>query len=103
MSVPVRLPPVQKHIACHIAIDRHDEDGHPIKSPPIANMVGEHYRVGRKIGEGKVGVIYEGASLYPRLSIACWAQLLFRNQHFELPGSGHQVCGLLSVDSELLE
>jgi hypothetical protein len=71
ISVRLRLPPVQKHIARRIAIYRHDEDDHLIKSPPIANTVGEHYRVGRKIGEGKVGVIYEGASLYPSLSIAC--------------------------------
>ena len=73
----MRLPPVRKRIARHIAIDKHDEDGHLIKSPPIANMVGEHYRVGRKIGEGKVGVIYEGASLYPRISIALLITTIF--------------------------
>ena len=32
------------------------------------NIVGVHYRVGKKIGEGSFGVIFEGAS--PPLSVA---------------------------------
>jgi casein kinase 1 len=30
-------------------------------SQSTANVVGVHYRVGRKIGEGSFGVIFEGA------------------------------------------
>ena len=32
-------------------------------SSSTANVVGVHYRVGKKIGEGSFGVIFEGASL----------------------------------------
>lgn len=31
-----------------------------------ANLVGIHYRVGKKIGEGSFGVIFEGASFCVR-------------------------------------
>lgn len=30
-----------------------------------SNVVGVHYRVGRKIGEGSFGIIYEGGQLIP--------------------------------------
>ena len=30
---------------------------------PAPNIVGVHYRVGKKIGEGSFGVIFEGASV----------------------------------------
>jgi casein kinase 1 len=31
------------------------------------NIVGVHYRVGKKIGEGSFGVIFEGTSLYVKI------------------------------------
>ncbi|KAG5456627.1 MAG: hypothetical protein BJ554DRAFT_3580, partial [Olpidium bornovanus] len=34
------------------------------------NVVGVHYRVGRKIGEGSFGVIYEGTNLLNNLQVA---------------------------------
>lgn len=34
---------------------------HPHSSSSTSNVVGVHYRVGRKIGEGSFGVIFEGA------------------------------------------
>jgi casein kinase 1 len=37
---------------------------HGSSSASTANVVGVHYRVGRKIGEGSFGVIFEGASVY---------------------------------------
>lgn len=37
---------------------------HSSSSP---NLVGGHYRVGRKIGEGSFGVIFEGLLLFPPL------------------------------------
>lgn len=41
---------------------------HAHSSSSTANIVGVHYRVGKKIGEGSFGVIYEGkctASVIP--------------------------------------
>jgi casein kinase 1 len=34
---------------------------HTHSSAATSNVVGVHYRVGRKIGEGSFGVIFEGA------------------------------------------
>lgn len=33
------------------------------------SVVGVHYRVGRKIGEGSFGVIFEGAYRYPAVTV----------------------------------
>jgi len=35
-----------------------------------SNVVGVHYRVGKKIGEGSFGIIYEGKSLPPSTPLA---------------------------------
>ena len=43
------------------------------------NMVGVHYKIGRKIGEGSFGIIYEGKSK------------LKRRQHPELNSCGNQI------------
>lgn len=40
-------------------MSRRREDG-TIEPPSTPSVVGVHYRVGRKIGEGSFGVIYEG-------------------------------------------
>ncbi|KAJ3247993.1 casein kinase I [Chytriomyces hyalinus] len=42
----------------------------PNNATANSNIVGSHYRVGRKIGEGSFGVIYEGVSLLNNLPIA---------------------------------
>jgi len=68
-----------------------------------ANLVGVHYRVGKKIGEGSFGVIFEGQN---RRSGSCGLQLhirealsdteilcLFnRHQPAQLSDRRHQVC-----------
>jgi casein kinase 1 len=41
---------------------------HSLHSSP--NVVGVHYRVGRKIGEGSFGVIYEGTNLLNNQQVA---------------------------------
>ncbi|ORZ02495.1 kinase-like domain-containing protein [Syncephalastrum racemosum] len=37
---------------------------------PASNIVGVHYRVGRKVGEGSFGVLYEGTNLLNNQSVA---------------------------------
>lgn len=55
------------------ARDRERQDaskGFSSSSQPTT--VGSHYRVGRKIGEGSFGVIYEGiAGVHPRIGMRC--------------------------------
>lgn len=55
------------------------------------SVVGVHYRVGRKIGEGSFGVIFEGpcSQLGCRVtdSVGAWC----RYQSAELADSGHQI------------
>lgn len=36
------------------------------------NVVGVHYRVGKKIGEGSFGIIYEGSSLNVQMKLFCY-------------------------------
>ncbi|KAH9951235.1 kinase-like protein [Amylocystis lapponica] len=43
---------------------------HPHSSTSTANIVGVHYRVGRKIGEGSFGVIFEGTNLLNSQTVA---------------------------------
>lgn len=37
--------------------------GHPSQSPVSNGVVGGHYRVGKKIGEGSFGIVHEGVSV----------------------------------------
>lgn len=46
---------------------------HPHQSS-TANLVGVHYRVGKKIGEGSFGVIFEGEVTSKQLTIPIPAQ-----------------------------
>ena len=39
-------------------------------SSSTANVVGVHYRVGKKIGEGSFGVIFEGTNLLNNQQVA---------------------------------
>lgn len=74
----------------------HGGDGimsHAHSSNSSNNIVGVHYRVGKKIGEGSFGVIFEGTSLdslpirSPTTSLApC------RNQSAQLADRCHQIC-----------
>lgn len=41
-----------------------------IMSSSSSNVVGVHYRVGKKIGEGSFGVIFEGTNLLNNQSVA---------------------------------
>ncbi|KAI8640693.1 kinase-like domain-containing protein [Parasitella parasitica] len=41
----------------------HQSPVHKNPSKPSANIVGVHYRVGKKLGEGSFGVLYEGLNL----------------------------------------
>jgi serine/threonine protein kinase len=47
-----------------------------------SNVVGVHYRVGKKIGEGSFGVIFEGTNLLNNQQVAikfvCQAHSIFR-------------------------
>ena len=38
---------------------------HSLQGSSSSNVVGVHYRVGKKIGEGSFGVIFQGQSLVP--------------------------------------
>jgi casein kinase 1 len=57
-------------------------------SSPSSNVVGVHYRVGKKVGEGSFGVIYEGkhsrekkfAHLHPPLNKSIGTNLLNNQQ-----------------------
>jgi serine/threonine protein kinase len=40
-------------------------------SSPSSNVVGVHYRVGKKVGEGSFGVIYEGKHSREKNSHTC--------------------------------
>ncbi|KAI7865355.1 kinase-like domain-containing protein [Spinellus fusiger] len=41
-----------------------------LSSSPSSNIVGVHYRVGKKVGEGSFGVLYEGLNLLNNQSVA---------------------------------
>jgi hypothetical protein len=60
-------------------------------SSTTANLVGVHYRVGKKIGEGSFGVIFEGrpTAVHYGLTAAHLGFLLSRNQSAELADGGH--------------
>jgi serine/threonine protein kinase len=53
-------------------VDNHGAQRHSSKSKAnsstSSNVVGVHYRVGKKIGEGSFGVIYEGKHIYLSLN-----------------------------------
>jgi hypothetical protein len=53
-------------------VDNHGAQRHSSKSKAnsstSSNVVGVHYRVGKKIGEGSFGVIYEGEQFFLTLS-----------------------------------
>jgi hypothetical protein len=45
---------------------------HLTQAASANGIVGSHYRVGKKIGEGSFGVVFEGmSSLYSSLFISC--------------------------------
>jgi len=63
-------------------------------SSSAANLVGVHYRVGKKIGEGSFGVIFEG-----KMSLSCNGSYssdfhLYRDQFTEFSDRRYQVCTL---------
>lgn len=43
----------------------HHSSVHKSSSQSSTNIVGVHYRVGKKLGEGSFGVIYEGTCKRP--------------------------------------
>ena len=56
------------------------------------NIVGVHYRVGKKIGEGSFGVIFEGATLpLPPMTLPD-IPYRRRRQPPQFSERGHQVC-----------
>ena len=57
------LPPPAPRLQDH----RPAMASHTHSSSSTANIVGVHYRVGKKIGEGSFGVIFEGRSFRPNL------------------------------------
>lgn len=52
-----------------------------------SNVVGVHYRVGKKIGEGSFGVIFEGTNLLNNQQVAIKFVSLFATKHSLLAGS----------------
>lgn len=50
-----------------------------------SNVVGVHYRVGKKIGEGSFGVIFEGTNLLNNQQVAIKFVSLFRSA-FDIRG-----------------
>jgi casein kinase 1 len=50
-------------------------------SSSASNVVGVHYRVGKKIGEGSFGVIYEG-KIFPTQNIRTQADPAFKPTFF---------------------
>lgn len=66
-----------------------------------ANLVGIHYRVGRKIGEGSFGVIFEGPLsfefLLPTSSRLPVFLLFCRDQPSQFSDRRHQICTLLAA------
>ncbi len=62
-------------------------------SSSTANVVGVHYRVGKKIGEGSFGVIFEGTlySLFLRSIPVPTALFLCRNELAQFPDRRHQI------------
>jgi hypothetical protein len=60
-SFPVFFPFPLSRLSVCLKMSAHTHD-----SPSSTqNIVGVHYRVGKKIGEGSFGVIFEGPSLTP--------------------------------------
>lgn len=49
-----------------------------------SNVVGVHYRVGKKIGEGSFGVIFEGTNLLNNQQVAIKFVRLFSQQSFRV-------------------
>jgi casein kinase 1 len=47
-------------------------------SSSSSNVVGVHYRVGKKIGEGSFGVIFEGTNLLNNQQVAIKFVCLYR-------------------------
>lgn len=47
-----------------------EEDSRAMASASSSNVVGVHYRVGKKIGEGSFGVLFEGTNLLNNQQIA---------------------------------
>ena len=66
--------------------------------PTTVHIVGVHYRVGQKIGEGSFGIIYEGKSP-PASDPAFRAHLtgFHRYKSPELTDRGHKVCSWCPV------
>lgn len=59
-----------------------------------SNVVGVHYRVGKKIGEGSFGVIFEGTNLLNNQQVAikfvCAAMLETAYDTDHLPGTAEE-------------
>jgi hypothetical protein len=64
-----------------------------------ANLVGVHYRVGKKIGEGSFGVIFEGqlSALFRPWELAFYDCLDRRDQSAQLADGRNQICASSSV------
>lgn len=52
----------------------HHQSSHGSNSSS-SNVIGVHFRVGRKIGEGSFGVIFEGNCYYPHYSLSLYPSL----------------------------
>lgn len=63
-----------------------------------SNVVGVHYRVGKKIGEGSFGVLFEGTNLLNNQQVAikfvrCCLRCSFSHCAFRSPGTlTRQLC-----------
>lgn len=49
---------------------QHDKLSHHSNNSTTSTIVGVHYQVGKKLGEGSFGVIYEGLNLLNNQSVA---------------------------------
>lgn len=54
-----------------------------------SNVVGVHYRVGKKIGEGSFGVIFEGTNLLNNQQVA----IKFVSLHLRVSDGGRRLGG----------
>lgn len=62
-------------------------------SSSSTNIVGVHYRVGKKVGEGSFGVLYEGIFYIPHSATmhSIHTMALYRHQSTQQPVGGYQV------------
>lgn len=67
---PPPLPPHCRQHTANTAVVFDPPLGHSSMASSSSNVVGVHYRVGKKIGEGSFGVIFEGTNLLNNTQVA---------------------------------